>query len=506
MNKTLFLLMLITFISQFFGLLKDVILAYYYGASAITDIFLLSLTVSTVLFSLVGIGISTSFIPYFRKVEKEYGTLESSKFTGTIFNLLNVVVTIIIIVGLIFTEPLVKVFALGFDEAMLEQTVLFTRISLLGGYSTILILLFNAFLRLHEQFLTPAINTIIPHIFLIIFIYLSTLFNVLYIVIGVVLGLLVQCLILLYFSFKKGFRFNKGMFYKENVTRNMIYNSVPIMLSDLFRQLNVIVDKTLASQIAIGGISSLNYASKINGFVQGIFVLSIANIMYPRISKLVAESKTEELKSAVSNSIILIVFFVMPATIGSMVLAEPLVEFLFGRGAFTSTDVSMTANVLFYYSIGMIGFSLREIVLRIFYSYKDTKTPMMNTLVTVFLNIFFSIALSKVMGIAGLALATSITGILSFIFLFYKLNIHVGTMNIKKMISSLIKIIISSLLMGFVVNLIFTNLGFIFDSNISVIFSILFGVLFYAILIILFRLKEAQIIMNIFFKKNKKTN
>jgi len=498
--------MLITFASQLFGLLKDVVLAYFYGASAITDIFLLSLTITTVLFSLIGVGTSTSFVPYFRKVEKEYGSLETNKFTASLYNLLNVVITLVVILGFIFTDQIVKGFAMGFTHSMVQEAVIFTRISLLGGYSTVVILLFNAYLRLNDQFLMPAINTIIPHIFLIIFIYLSTIFNIYFIVIGVVIGLFVQYLSLLFSAFKRGFRFNKKLYYKDGITKNMVYNSLPVMLSDLFRQLNVVVDKSLASQVVIGGISSLNYASKINGFVQGIFVLSIANIMYPKISKMVANKEIEKMKSEVSRVISLIIFFVMPATIGSMILAKPLVELLFGRGAFTEEDVNMTATVLFYYSIGMIGFSLREIILRIFYSLHDTKTPMTNTIITVFINILLSITLSKFMGIGGLALATSITGILSMLFLFSRLIKKIGSFNFKKIANSIFKISIASFIMGTVIHIIFSSLILSFGNNFSIIFSLVVGIITYLILGMIFKLKEVDFLIKIVLRKMNKYN
>ena len=502
MKRTLPILMLITFASQAFGLLKDIVLSYFYGASATTDIFLLSLTISTVLFSLIGVGISTSYVPFFRKVEKEYGELKTNSFTASLYNFLNLVVSVIVVIGFLFTEQIVSIFAVGFSPLMVEKAVIFTRISLLGGYATVVILLFNAYLRLHNQFLTPAINTIIPHIVLIVFIYLSTIFSVYFIIIGAVLGLIAQYLALLFFAFKKGFRFNKRLHYKKKISKALVYNSLPVMSSDLFRQINVVVDKSIASQIIVGGISSLNYASKVNGFVQGIFVLSIANIMYPKISKMVANDEIGKVKLELSRIIVLVSFFVLPASVGSMVLAKPIVELLFGRGAFDSEDVNMTASVLFYYSIGIIGFSTREIILRVFYALKDTRTPMINTLITVSINITLSIVLSKFIGLDGIALATSITGIFSAMFLFQKLTRKIGLLNLKEILTSLTKIIIMSTVMGLVLHYIFFNLLSIMESNSAVIISVISGIVTYLIMGLAFGFIKLEFIKKIInFKK-----
>src|SRR5699024_3854161 len=173
----------------------------------------------------------------------------------------------------------------------------------------------------------------------------------------------------------------------------------------------MLVDRTIASRVVEGGITALNYANRLNGFIQGIFVLSISTALYPMISKMAAENNMQGLKKSVAEAISGINLLVIPATVGSMVFAEPVVMLLFGRGAFDSNAISLTTAALFYYSIGMLGFGLREVLSRAFYSLQDTKTPAINAAIAVVINIVLNIVLSKFMGIGGLALATSISAI-----------------------------------------------------------------------------------------------
>jgi len=184
----------------------------------------------------------------------------------------------------------------------------------------------------------------------------------------------------------------------------MVYIALPVIIGVSVNQINVLVDRTIASRVAEGGITALNYASRLNGFVQGIFVLSITTALYPMISKMVAESNMEGLKKSVSEAISGINLLVIPATVGSMIFAEPVVMLLFGRGKFDVEAIAMTSAALFFYSLGMLGFGLREVLSRAFYSLQDTKTPAINATIAVVMNIIPNIILSKYMGIGGLAL------------------------------------------------------------------------------------------------------
>lgn len=152
--------------------------------------------------------------------------------------------------------------------------------------------------------------------------------------------------------------------------------SLPVIVGQSVNQINVLVDRTLASNIAIGGISAFNYANRLNNFVQGLFVVSITTAPYPMIFKMGAEDKMKGLKSSISEAIAVIDLLVIPATIVAMLFSKEVVTLLFGRGAFTPEAVTMTANALFFYSIGMIDFGLRDILSRGFYALQDTKTPM----------------------------------------------------------------------------------------------------------------------------------
>lgn len=398
----------------------------------------------------------------------------------------------IIVFGLLFTKPLVKIFASGFEGKTLELAVSFTRIGLVGIYFTALINIYSGFLRIKGNYAVPACVGFPMSILLIFFIILSSKTNVLVLAIGSVIATASQLVLLMPYVHRTGYRYQFVFDPKDEYIRKMIYIALPVMLGVSVDQLNVLVDRTMASSIAVGGISALNYANRLNGFVQGMFVTTISTVMYPMISKMAAQGNFDGLKSSVSEAINLINLLVVPVTFGAMIFAEPVVRLLFGRGAFDAVAISMTSGALFFYSIGMIGFGLREILSRAFYSMQDTMTPMRNSVLAVSVNIVLNIILSRYMDIKGLAFATSISAILCTGLLLISLRKKIGPFGMKDTVASFGKILLSSIGMGIGAYASYNFLLLRISANLSLIFSIFIGALLYFAVIYFMKIKEVD--------------
>lgn len=501
MKKTAILVMLITIISKVFGFARDLTLSYFYGTSSISDAFLISLTIPSVIFGFIGAGISAGYIPMYSKIEKDYGEKEGNRYTNNLINILIIISTIIIIFGLSFTEPIVKLFASGFKGERLELAVKFTKISLFGIYFTGLLSIFSGFLQLKGNYAIPALIGFPMNFVLILSILLSSKTNILVLAIGIVIATASQLILLIPFIHKEGYRYKFVIDIKDKHIKNMLYIALPVIIGVSVNQINVLVDRTIASRIVIGGLSVLSYANRLNGFVLGLFVSTISTTMYPMISKMVVEDNIDGLKRIVSESIIVISLLVVPATIGSMIFSEPVVKILFGRGKFTLESISMTSSALFYYSIGMLGFGLRDILSRAFYSLQDTKTPMINAAIAMVMNIILNIVLSKYMGIDGLALATSISAMFCTALLFISLRKKVGPFGMKDVAISFIKVLSASLVMGVIAKLSYDSLIKLIGANLSLIVSIAGAVIVYSIIIYFMSIKEVDTMIEILRKK-----
>jgi len=496
MKKTVLLIILLTILSKIFGFGREITLSYFYGASSISDAYLISLTIPVTLFAFVGMGIATSYIPIYSNIVKENSITVADTFTNNIISFILIICTGVVLVSSIFTEPIVKLFASGFEGETLKLAIRFTRISLYAVYLSGLIYVFSSYLQLKNNFIVPAIIGVPLNIITIISIMLSSASNKLILPIGTLIAAASQLILMVPFAHKIGYRYKLIYDRYDPYLKKMVYLSLPVLIGVSVNQINVLVDRTIASRIVIGGISALTYANRLNLFIQGTFVMSLATVMYPMISKMAAEGNMEGLKKSLSEVIVFINLLVLPATVGTMIFAEPVVKLLFGRGAFDSQAIALTSCALVFYSIGMVGFGLREILARVFYSMQDTKTPMINAVIGVVLNIILNIILSKYMGISGLALATSIAAIFTTGSLFISLRKKIGPFGMKQVTISFLKILLASLIMGVILKLFYNLFLFFISENISLIISIVLGSTIYILTIYFMKIDDVRVIMN----------
>ena len=495
MKKTAVYLMVTAIFIKMLGFGRDMTLSYFYGASNLSDAYLISITIPTVIFAFVGTGIATSYIPMYNTAEREKGTAAADAFTNTIVNFVLLVATVTVIAVLLFAEPIVRLIASGFDSETLSLAVRFTRFSILSVYFYGLVYIFNGYLQVKNNFVIPALIGLPLDLLVIFSIFLSTRTNVYVLALGTVIAVAFEVLLLLPFVHHKGFRYHLQFDLKNPYLKRIIYLSIPVIIGVSVNEINVLVDRTIASQIAVGGITALTYANRLNLFIKGIFITSVATVIYPMISKMAAQSNMNGLKRTVSGAVNSISLLVLPASVGAMVFATPVVSLLFGRGAFDDRAVEMTAAALFFYSIGMVGVGYREILSRAFYSLQDTKTPMINAAIGMVLNIILNLILSRYIGIAGLALATSISALFTALLLFVSLRKKIGSFGVREMSFSFLKVGFASLLMGALARLSFVYLTGTFGQNLSLFLSIAFGALSYLIIIYFMKIKDFDLIV-----------
>jgi len=501
LKKVAFWLIIATIVSKITGFGKDIILSYYYGASNISDVYLISLTIPVGIFAFVGAAISTGYIPMYSKIENEHGTYEANKYTNNLLNVIMLICTFIIFAGFLFTEPIVKAFASGFEGSTLNQAIIFTRISLFNIYVMAMIYVFNGFLQLRGRYLIPVLILLPLNIFTIISIILSSSFNILFLPFGTLFATVSQVLFLIPALKRSDFKYEWEFKISDEYIKKMAWIAMPVIIGASVNQINVLVDRTIASNLVIGGISALTYANKLNQFIQGIFVISIATVLYPNISRLATENKIIEYKKSISEALLSVSILIIPTTIGAMIFSEEIVMLLFGRGAFDNQAVMLTATSLFFYSIGMVAFGYREILSRSYYALQDTTTPMKNAILGMILNIVLNIVLSRYLGIGGLALATSIAATFTTILLFISLRKKIGLFGMKQISISFLKILFASLVMGGLAKLSFNYLTASLSQNLSLILAIGVGAVSYFVIIYFMKIEDVDVIVGAIKKK-----
>ncbi|PRO65337.1 murein biosynthesis integral membrane protein MurJ [Alkalicoccus urumqiensis] len=459
MKKTVVLMMLLTIVSKVIGFLRDVTLAYFYGTSGVSDAYLISLTVPVVLFGMVAKGVSTGYIPMISRLETEKGPQAVVRFTNNLIWMLLLGSTVLIGAAWIFAEPLVLVFASGFTGETLELAVYFTRVTLVGIYFTIFIRILSAYLNYQQLFAVPNLLGIPMSLIVITSIVLSAEFDMPELLAyGFVAALFVQWLILLGFSFAKKFKWKLVLDPKDPELRKMAVLALPVILGSSVQQINKLVDRTLASQVTVGGISALNYAHTLTNFVHGVFVISITTVMFPSISKQAAGGKKKSFRSTIEQGFLGTAMLTIPASAAVLVLAEPIVRLLFDRGAFDAEAVTLTSGAFFFYALGMTGTGLRVVLSQSFYALQDTRTPMINAAIAMGVNIVLNFLLAPVMGISGLALATSISAVFCAVLLYMQLQKQVD-LRLGRLVRSLVLITAASAVMAFAAGSLYTTLA-----------------------------------------------
>ncbi len=494
-------LMIVTMLSKVVGFLRETILVSVHGASATADAFITALNIPIVLFTIIGTALATTFIPLYFQVEKEEGKDGALKFANNIFNIVIIISIILSILGFIFAEPLTKVFAMDFSGEKLKIATDFTKVMIWGMMFIGLSNIMTAWLQINNNFTIPGMIGFPYNIFVICGILLSANGNLKILGILSLMAMASQFLFQLPFAFKKGYRYKFQINIKDVYLKRMLILIAPVCIGVGVNQINTVIDRTLASTLGDGIITILNSANKLNYFVMGIFISTISAVVYPMLSKLSNSGDKENLSKTIQRSINSVCIIMIPISVGAILLSEPIVRIIFERGKFTPEDTLMTAAALSCYAVGIWSFGLRDILNQIFYSMKDTSTPMKNGILSMVLNIILNLLLINVLGYKGLALATSISAIVCTLLLFSSLKKKIEYFGQDKIIKTFAKLVVAVIIMAIFTKLSYNSLVGICPNNtmgdiISTGMSVLIGAIVYGATIVVMKIEEVNMIID----------
>lgn len=496
--KSTLIIIIFTLGSKFLGFLRDILIAFKFGSGMETDTFFIALTATSVLVGFLSDSIYTTFIPIISEIESKEGKERKIEHTNNIINIIFMLSVILLIITFIGAPILVKIFAKGFEGEQFQLAVKLTRIGtpiiLFGG----IIKLFTGYLQSEQEFARPAATGIISNFIYIIFlIFFSSIFGIKGLMVVAVLAMVSQLLILLPKSKSIGYRYEYIIDFKDKYIEKILFLSIPVLIGVAINDLNAIVDRTLASELATGSISALNYANKLNVLILSVFVTAITTVIFPLLSKESNEDNIPGMKKIMMKGVNLILLITIPATVGLIILSKPIVQVAFERGVFDTNATLMTSQALMFYAIGLVAMGIRILLTRVYYSLQDTKTPMVNGAISVGLNIILNIILVKYMAHSGLALATSISAIIASILLLYGLKKKIGSFGTKIYITTFLKTGLASAIMGVVAYLIYHGLyGALGVSKVYNLISLLVAVsiaaIVYVVLCYVFKVEEVR--------------
>ncbi len=437
-----------TFSSRVLGFVRDMVLAKLFGATPSADAFFVAYRIPNLLRELFAEGsMSAAFIPVFT----EYHTLKSKQdaweLASAAFTTLLTIVTGITMLGILGAAGIVWLLAPGFhdDPARLEMTTLLTRMMFPYLIFISLAALAMGILNSLRAFAAPAFSPVFFNLFIIgcsLFLAPTMREPILGVAIGVVAGGAAQFAMQLpglkLRGMLFGFTFNPGHPGVRKIGRLMI----PSLLGLSVTQINITVSTILGSFFA-GGPTYLFYGMRLIQFPLGIFGVALATAILPTLSAQAARDALDELRTTLGFGLRMILFIILPAMVGLILLRTPIVHLFFEHGTFTAHDTAETAFAVLCYSLGLWAFGGVRIIVSAFYSLKDTTTPAISAAIAVVANILFSLVLMAHLGAAGLALATALAAMVNGAILVVVLNRRLGGVEWKSVIRSAGRVLVA---------------------------------------------------------------
>ncbi len=449
-----------TLASRIMGYIRDMVMSWAFGTSALADAFYVAYRIPNLLRELLAEGsMSAAFIPVFTETLTKGTREEAKQLANAVFARLLVILIIITGLGIVCAPYVVKAIAPGWVRNARDNEILLgitlTRIMfpylLFIGLAALTMGILNSL----RAFLMPALSPVMLNVMIIGSVLFVAPFMpnpVMGAAVGVMLGGICQFLIQVPGLRREGMmpipRFRPSHPAVPRIGRL----AVPIFVSSSVTQVNIFIGTILASFLPTGSISYLYYSMRFIQFPLGIFGVSIATAVLPTLSAQAARGEMEEFRETVSQGLRLVFFIMFPAIAGIIAFRLPIVNVLLEHGQFNRTSTLGTASALMYYAVGLWAFSGVRIISQAFYSLQDTRTPVKIAIVALLTNISLSalFVFKTPLAHGGLALATSLAAMVNVSLLTLQLRKKIGRIDAKRILRSLMKIIPASMVMGLI--------------------------------------------------------
>ena len=411
----------LTAISRVLGFGRDVILAVTIGAGPLADAFFVAFKLPNLFRRLTAEGaITNAFLPAYAKAKKQ-GDEAAALLAAEIQLTLLWGLVVITLLMEIFMPAVISLLAPGFSEEdqRFQDAVTLARITLPYLPMVSMVAFWAAVTNANNRYLGGAAAPIILNVMLMIGALISSMsasFGAVPLAIAVPVAGVLQMLLMQRMLKAIGKQPSWGLWPTISAAGKAMWRKfLAAALGAGSTQLNLLVDTILASLMPVGAISALYYADRIAQLPLGVIGIALGTALLPRLSYFEAAGDMSQTRSVLAGGIRLGLFFALPAMVGSLLIADIIINGLFGYGAFTDAMITPTSQVLMAYALGIPSFILAKILQPAFFAANDPKTPLKITLLSVVVNLIGSISLMQVLGVVGLALATSLASWVSVV-------------------------------------------------------------------------------------------
>ena len=420
-----------TFLSRILGLVRDIVFARFFGASLVMDAFLVANRIPNMLRRFFAEGaFSQGFVPVMARYREKHSHEDAKEFVDAVAGTFGIILFLVTLIGVIAAPLLVAVVAPGFvgADGRFDLATLMLRFTFPYLFFVSLTAFAGGILNTYDRFAVPAFTPVILNIVLIAgAIWLAPMLQEpgMALAYAVFVAGLLQLIFQIPFLLKiRALPRPKWAIHHEGVRRAGRL-MLPAIFGSSVAQVNVLIGGIIASMLGVGKISLLYYSDRLMEFPLGLFGIALATVTLPYLSRQHANGLHEEFSATLDWSMKLVLLIAVPAAIGLIGLAEPLVATIFYGGVFSEDDVRMTALALQAFAVGLVGFSYVKILAPAYFAREDTKTPVRIGLIALAVNFVLSVSLAWYLTSigyagthAGLAIAISVAALLNALLLY----------------------------------------------------------------------------------------
>ncbi len=489
-----------TLLSKFLGLIRNSMIAAYFGTGMAADAYMTAQKLPTTLFDIViGGVISASFIPVFTGLLDNRKREDAIEFANKFVTLIFVITSLISVFGIIFASPLISFMAPDYDAERHALAVQLTSIMFPMIIFTGFAFSFVGILQSFGEYNIPAIISLISNVAIIVyFLIFGKKFGVVGLAVTMLVAWSLQVAVQIPSLKKFKYCYRPNFRFKDENIKAVMLLAGPMLISTWVQPLYTIVNSRLASSVE-GAYSSLEYANQLYLIATGVVSFVVTNLVFPKLSHANAREDKTEAIGLVNMSLKAMMIVIFPLMTGIILLSVPITSIIYEHGEFTEDRVQVVAAALSCYAVGMFGLSVNEVFSKAFFSMKNSRIPMITSIISMLADIVAAYILFKLIGVRGLALAAALGSIINALLNAVCLKRKVKSVFGAADLGTLVKTLFASVCMGAAVYFIYKYtavyasgmIGNIITAGISAVC----GVVIYAALIWILRVKEIRMIL-----------
>ena len=409
-TRTIGMVMVLTLLGKVMGLYRDHLLAVHYGMGMEASAFYTASRIPRVFFDAVfASAISACFIPVFSEYLESGGKKKAFAFSRAFLTVIGVITLALTALGACCSDGLVKLFADGYNTETAALAGSLTRIMFPTVFFTGLAFSFVGILQSLDEFRVPALISAVSNAVIILYFWtLDGRFGVYGLAAAFLVGWALQAVVQLPALRRKGFSYRPAWTLRSEGMKKVFALMGPVMVSTWVQPINLTVNSKFGSHLYDGaGVSAIEYATNLYLVIAGVFILSVTNVIFPKLSRLAAGDKGDAFLDTIRSTLHASLFFVLPMSAGLMVVARPLIAFVYGGGAFDAFSVEITSSALGWVSLGMAGYAVQNILSRAYFAKQSGKVPLIAGAVSIGVNIVLCMVLTDTLAVSGLAIASA---------------------------------------------------------------------------------------------------